>query len=81
MSLSVVRNVLGEKSIRHLSKAQWPCLEEINLGKLAITVGRNKISSSGWSFICRTNWKQLKEVRLCKIVLNKIGTVAKKTRT
>ena len=81
MGLPVDGNNLGEKSIRHLSKAQWPCLEEINLGKLAITVDNNKVSNSGWSFICRADWKKLKEVYLGKLVLKKMTTAAKKTRT
>ena len=81
MSRSIDRNDLGEKSIRRLSKAQWPFLGKIYLGKLAITVGNNKVSSSGWSLICRANWKQLKEVYLGKLVLNKMATTTKKTRT
>ena len=60
MGLPVDDNDLGEKAIRRLSKAQWLRLEEIYLGKQAITVGNNKVSSSGWSLICRANWKQLK---------------------
>ena len=81
MNLSVDGNELGEKSIRRLSKAQWPYLEQIDLSKLAITVDNNKVSSSGWSPICRANWKQLETVYLSKLVLKKIGTSAKKTRT
>ena len=81
MSRSIDGNDLGEKAIRRLSKARWPCLEEIYLGKLAITVGSNNVSSSGWSLICRANWKQLKEVYLGKLFLKKITTAAKKART
>ena len=81
MDLPADLNDLGEKSIRRLSKAQWPCLEEIVLRKLAITVDNNKVSSSGWSLICRANWKQLETVYLRKLVLKKIKTAAKKTRT
>ena len=81
MGLPVDDNELGEKSIRHLSKARWPCLEKIDLRKLAITVGFNHVSSSGWSLICRVNWKQLKTVYLGMLVLNKITTIAKKART
>ena len=62
MGIPVVKNDLGEKAIRRLSKAQWPCLEVIHLRKLAITVGKNNVSSSGWSLICRASWKQLKTV-------------------
>ena len=81
MSLPVADNELGEKAIRRLSKAQWPCLEIIDLRKLVITIDTNKVSSSGWSFICRANWKQLEKVCLRKLVLKKIITIAKKART
>ena len=81
MNLSVDDNNLGEKAIRRISKAQWPCLEKINLRKLAITVGSNNVSSSGWSLIFKANWKQLKKFYLSKLVLKKMITAAKKTRT
>ena len=81
MVLSTGNNEIGEKSVRHLSKAQWPCLSVINLSHFGLKIGNNRVCSQGWASLSRANWQQLSRVNLRKIISIKMGTSSMRMRT
>ena len=65
MPIFLDENKIGAEGCLHLSKAHWPNLTSINLGKYDIEyLGPNGIGQAGFIYFCKQQWPKLKKISL-----------------
>lgn len=57
--------MIGAAGIRWLSKAEWPKMKNVCLGKEALILGFNKIESKSCRILTECRWPLLVRIWLC----------------
>ncbi len=60
---------LGADGCQYLSKAKWESLTQLNLGKICINLGTNKIGDVGCQHLSKAKWGSLTHLNLSKVCI------------
>jgi hypothetical protein len=75
--ISLVRNVIGSKGCKYLSKTAMPLLTSIDLGEQFNYSGSNNIDSCGVLHLSKTKWDKLEKAYLRMLKMMKTAIKSK----